>query len=111
MTNDPNTSGIEEIMANHEIRLSQLEHQVSLLEGRMPLGKWRRVVWWIHSLWVLLVPIVGAIVALLVNEPWGRWVVAVALGVVIGRAGMEFLNRVASGPRPHRSILMEDHRT
>ena len=110
MTHDTNTPEIVEIVANHETRLHQLEHQVGLLEGRMPVGKWGRVVWWLYSLFLLLVPIIGGAVALFVNEEWGRIVVAAAFGVLVGRTSLEFLHRVASGPVFHRSILLDDHR-
>ncbi len=102
---------LSEIIANYESRLNQLEHKVSMLEGRMPLEKWRRVFWWIHALSLILVPIVGAVVAYFVDAPWGRLIVTGALGFLIGRSGMEFFQRIARGPRPHSSILMDDHRT
>ena len=111
MSAESDPPGIVEIMTNHENRLNQLEHRVSLLEGRMPMQKWRRVLWWIHSLVLLLVPIVGAVVAYFVDAPWGRIVVTGALGFLIGRTSMEFFQRVTSGPRLHSSILVDDHRT
>ena len=77
----------------------------------MPMGKWRRVFWWIRALSLLLVPIAGAVVAYFVDAPWGRLVVTGALGFLVGSSGVEFFQRVALGPRPHSSILMDDHRT
>ena len=80
MTSHPEPLGLTEIIANHENRLNQLEHDVSLLEERMPMEQWRQMFWWIRALWLFLLPTVGAVVTLFfIDEPWARYVIAFCL--------------------------------
>ena len=111
MTSHPEPPGLAEIIANHENRLIQLQYDVSLMQERMPMEKWRRVFWWIRAFWLFLLPIVAVIVAFFFgDEPWGRYVVAALLGNLIAEGGSAFLQKVRRGPRPHTDILVDDSR-
>ena len=77
----------------------------------MPMSKWRRAFWWYRNLFALSVPIVGGVAAYFVDAPWGTPVVIGAFGFIIGTSTVQFFQRVDLGPRPHKSILMDDHRT
>ena len=107
---DADTPDIATILVTHEDRLNQLEYEVGVLQGRMPKSKLRRVFWWMRSTLLLAVPIVGGVAALFVDDPWKQPIVVAAFGFVIGKTVTDFARFVSQGPRPHRSVLMEDHR-
>ena len=99
-----------ELIVNQEARLIQLEHDVSILQKRMPKSKMRRVFWWLSSTLWLLIPIVGGIVSFFGEEPWKGIIVIGAFGVVVGKTVSDFARMASQGPRPHRSLLVEDYR-
>ena len=103
-------NALAELLINHENRLNLIEHEMGMLEGRMPKSRLRRLVWWPYTAVLLLTPVVGAWVALFGQEPWKVIVLVIAFFILSGKAYSDFVGRVIQGPRAHRSILMEDHR-
>ena len=76
----------------------------------MPSSKLRRVFWWMRFTLLLAVPIVGGAATLFVDDPWKQPIVVVAFGFLIWETVTDFARLVSQGTRPHRSVLMEDHR-
>lgn len=107
---DTQKEALANLLVNHENRLNQIEHEVGILEGRMPKSKLRRLVWWPYTAVFLLAPVVGAWATLFGQEPWKDGVIIFAFLILSGRAYSEFLGRIAKGPRPHRSMIRENHR-
>ena len=105
-----NFPGLGALLINHENRLNQIEHEVGILQGRMPKSKARRVFWWACSMFWLAVPIAGGLASLRGEDPWKQPVVFAAFGVLIGKAASSLVTTVARGPRPHKSLLVDDHR-
>ena len=102
--------GLADLLVNYEDRLNQLEYQVDILQKRPPKSRIRRVFWWIYSVSWLVVPIIGGIASIFGEEPWKDLVVIGAFGCFIGKTITDFALTVSQGPRPHRSMLMDDHR-
>ena len=98
------------LFANWEHRISLLEHEVGLLQGRVPKSKVRRVFWLLFNGFYMATPIIGGYAALYGEDPWKTTIVAGAFGIIVGRTLVEFSTKIGQGPRPHRSILMKDHR-
>ena len=101
---------LSELMVNHEDRLNQLEHQVGILQNRMPKSKTRRVFWLVSSTLWLVAPIIGGLVAFFGEDPWKGPIVTGAFGILIGRAISNFAITISQSPLPHRSLLVDDHR-
>ena len=99
---------LRELVANHENRLTHLEHEVGLLQKRMPKGKLRRAFWWVLSTFWLVVPIAGGIAALFGEDPLRTTVVAIVFGLIIGKSTSEFFMTIARRPRLHRSLMEGD---
>ena len=57
---EDNLPNFPSLLVNHEDRLNLLEHQVGLLQKRMPKSKPRRVFLLLISMFLIAVPIVGA---------------------------------------------------
>lgn len=102
--------GLAMLLTNHENRLNQLEYALAKLQGRMPKSTVRQLFWWMSSIFWIAIPIIGGLASLLGEEPWKASVVLVAFGALIGKALSSFASIVAQGPRPHKSLLVEDHR-
>ena len=98
------------LAANWEYRISLLEHDVSVLQGKVPNGKIRRAFWLLFNGFLIATPIVGGYAAIYGEDPWKTTVVAGAFAIIVGRTLTEFFSRIGQGPRPHRSILLKDHR-
>ena len=98
------------LAANWEYRISMLEHDVSVLQGRVPKSKIRRAFGLLFNGSLVATPIVGGLAAIYGEDPWKTTVVAGAFGIIVGKTLVEFFNRISQGPRPHRSILLKDHR-
>ena len=98
------------LAANWEYRISLLEHDVSVLQGKVPKGMIRRVFWLLFSGFLIATPIIGGYTAIFGEEPWKTTVVAGAFGIIVGKTVVEFFTRISQGPKPHRSILLQDHR-
>ena len=105
-----NTPDLPDLLANYENRLNQIEYDVGMLQGRMPKSPWRRVGWWVSSLVMLAVPIGGGYAVLFTDDPWKTMIAISALGWLTGGAITRFVRLASRGARPHRSLLMEDHR-
>ena len=98
------------LVANWQYRISLLEHQVGILQGRAPKSKIRRTFWLLLNSFLIITPIIGGIVAIFGEDPWKTPVVAAMFGIVVGKTLVDFFLKIGQGPRPHRSILMKDHR-
>ena len=98
------------VSANHEHRILLLEHDVAVLQGRVPKSKTRRVFWFLIHFLVVAVPIVGGTAALFGKDPWRDPIVFGAFGVLVGRSLTDLFLRVAQGTYPHRSLLLNDYR-
>ena len=101
---------IATLLVNHEDRLNQIEHQVGKLQGRMPMSKIRRLIWWPYTATFLMAPVIGGWVALFGQEPWKDEVVIAAFLILSGKTFSDFIGRSIQGSRPHRSLIMKDHR-
>ena len=106
--NDP--PNLQSLLVNHEKRLNLIEYDVGKLQDRMPMNKFGQAVWWIVSLWMLAVPIIGGYAVLFMEDPWKTMIAAGAFGLFAGRNVIGFVKSASHGPRPHRSVLVEDHR-
>lgn len=102
--------GLGALLTNHENRLNQIEYELGTLQGRMPKSKVRRVFWWVCSMLWLAVPVAGGLASLIGEDPWKQPVVFAAFGVLMGKAVSSFVTTVARGPRPHKSLLVDDYR-
>ena len=102
--------GPADLLVNHEDRLNQLEYQVGMLQKRPPKSRIRRVFWGIDSALWLVVPIIGGVVSIFGEGPWKDPVVIGAFGYVIGKTVTDFARMLSQGPRPHKSLLIDDHR-
>ena len=80
--NEPQENLLAALLMSHENRLNQIEHEVGILEGRMPKSKLRRLVGWPYSLLYLLAPIVGAWAAIFGQEPRKEGVVICAFFIL-----------------------------
>ena len=98
------------LMANWETRISLLEHDVSVLQGKVPKSKIRRAFWLFFNGFLIATPIVGGYAAIYGEDPWKTTVVAGAFGIIVGKTLVDFFSKIAQGPRPHLSILLKDHR-
>ena len=98
------------LVANWEYRISLLEHEVGILQGRVPKSKIRRSFWLFINSSLIIAPIIGGIIAIFGEDPRKTPVVAAAFGIVVGKTLVDFFSKIGQGPRPHRSILMKDHR-
>lgn len=107
---EDNLPNFPSLLVNHEDRLNLLEHQVGLLQKRMPKSKPRRVFLLLISMFLIAVPIVGAAASTFIEDRWKAMVVVAAFGILIGRTISEFYMRILQGPRPHQSLLLKDHR-
>ena len=98
------------LAANWEYRISLLEHDVAVLQGRVPKSNIRRTFWLLFNGWLIATPIVGGTAAIYGEDPWKTPIVAAAFGIVVGKILVDFFSKIHQGPRPHRSILLKDHR-
>ena len=98
------------LLVNHENRLNLIEYEIGILQNRMPMNPWRRVIWWMVSLLTLAVPIIGGYAVFFVDDPWKTVIAAGAFGSLAGGAVTRFVTLASKGSRPHRSVLVEDHR-
>ena len=98
------------LMANWETRINLLEHEVALLQGRVPKSKIRRTCWFFLNGFLIVTPIIGGAAAILVEDPWKTPVVVAIFLFVASKTLSDFFSKISRGPRPHRSILMKDHR-
>ena len=98
------------LMANWETRISLLEHDVSVLQGKVPKSKIRRAFWLFFNGFLIATPIVGGCAAIYGEDPWKTTVVAGAFGIIVGKTLVDFFSKIAQGPRLHLSILLKDHR-
>ena len=64
------------LTANWEYRISLLEHDVSVLQGRVPKSLIRRVFWLLFNGFQIATPIVGGYAAIFGEDPWKTTVVA-----------------------------------
>ena len=64
------------LMANWETRISLLEHDVSVLQGKVPKSKIRRAFWLFFNGFLIATPIVGGCAAIYGEDPWKTTVVA-----------------------------------
>jgi len=70
---------------------------------RNPIGEYRREV---VAMWVALAPLAAAIVAIILNRPWGRWLaLAVAVAVLPWAAVLTFGNTYGA-PRTRPTIAL-----
>lgn len=109
MKNDKHTE-LQHLLMNHETRLLLLEHDMGTLQNRMPKSKMRRVFWLSGYLIQLGFPILGVWAALFLDEPWKTTLVLSAFGALVSKSLAQFFDTLSSGPRPHRSLLIKDHR-
>ena len=98
------------LMANWEDRISLLEHNVAVLQGRMPKNKVRRAFWFLYNGFLTVTPIIGGATAIFVEDPWKTPVILIVFLLMTNKSIRDFLGRIDQGPRPHRSIIMKDHR-
>lgn len=98
------------VLANHEYRLALAEHDIAGLQGRIPKRWWKRILWFLPNLMLLAAPIVGGYAALFNEGHTRNLILFTVLAFLMGNSLMNFYWRVALGSRPHRSILVEDHR-
>ena len=98
------------LMANWETRIRLLEHEVGVLQGRVPKSKIRRMFWFFFNGSLVIIPLLGGAVAIYAEDPWKTPAVAAAFGILVGKTLTDFFSKISQGPRPHRSILMKDHR-
>ena len=98
------------LAANWEYRISLLEHDVSVLQGKVPKGKIRGAFWLLFKGFLVATPIVGGYAAIYGEDPWKTTVVAGAFAIIVGKNLVDFFSRIGEGPRPHQSILLKDHR-
>ena len=98
------------LVSNWEYRISMLEHEMGIQQGRMPKNKIRRMFWFIYNGLFITVPIIGGAAAIYGEDPWKTTVVAAAFAFLVGKTLVDFSSKVSQGPRPHRSILVKDHR-
>ena len=101
---------LQHVLMNHESRLLLLEHDIGTLQNRMPKSKKRRVFWLSGYLIQLGFPILGAWAALFLDDPWKTALVLGAFGALVSKNLTQFFDTLSSGPRPHRSLFVEDHR-
>ena len=99
------------VLINHEDRLLQLEHEVGLLEKRMPKNRIGRVVWWIDALWIVGVVIMGGASVFLVERPLlGGLLAGCAFGGLLTKTATNIIKTASLGPRQHKSLLVDDWR-
>ena len=98
------------LMANWETRISLLEHEVAVLQGRVPKSKIRRMFWFVYYGFLTATPIIGGAAAILGEDPWKTPVIVAIFLFVASKTLSDFFSKMGQGPRPHRSILMKDHR-
>ena len=98
------------LMANWETRIGLLEHDIAVLQGRVPKSKIRRTFWLLINGILIAIPIVGGYFAIYGEDPWKTTVVAGAFAALVGKTLTEFFSRIGQGPRPRQSILLKDHR-
>lgn len=98
------------LLTNHENRLNQVEYELGILQGRMPKSKVRQGFWWLYSIFWVAVPIIGGLATLIGEDPWKESIAFGAFGILIGKTVSGFVMTAAQGPRPHRSLLIDDYR-
>ena len=99
------------LLVNHENRILQLEHQIAALEGRMPKSRIRRIFWWISSLFPLVMMWIGLLGTFLgPTHELGAIFLLIGFGTAVTKASLDIGSRRALGPRPHKSLLVKDHR-
>ena len=98
------------LMANWEDRIRMLEHEMSIQQGRMPKSKFRRVFWLIYNWFYMSAPIIGGVAAIFGEDPWKTTVILLVFLFMAQKSITDFSSKIAQGPRPHRSLLMKDHR-
>ena len=98
------------LMANWETRIRLLEHEVGVLQGRVPKSKIRRMFWFFYYGFLTVTPIIGGAAAIFGEDPWKTPVVVAIFLFVASKTLSDFFSKISQGPRPHRSILMKDHR-
>ena len=98
------------LMANWENRISLLEHEVGMLQGRVPKSKMRRMFWFFYYGFLTATPIIGGAAAIFGEDPWKTPVVVAIFLLVANKSLTDFFSKIGQGPRSHRSIVLEDHR-
>ena len=98
------------LIANWEDRIRILEHDVAVLQDRMPKSKKRRVFWFLKTGFLIALPIIGGVTAFFVEEPWKTPVLIIIFLLLTGKSIQDFGAKIDLGPRLHRSILFKDHR-
>ena len=98
------------LATNWEYRISLLEHDVSVLQSKVPKGKIRRAFWLLFNSFLIATPVIGGYTAIFGEDPWKTTVVSGAFGIIVGKTLVEFFTRISQGPAPHWSILLKDHR-
>ena len=99
------------LLLNHENRILQLEHQVAVLEGRIPKNVRRRIAWWIVSLFPVIILYIGLLGAFLGPGHILGWALLI-LGFSLATSNIiiDVVFRHAAGPREHQSLIVKDHR-
>ena len=97
-------------MANWEDRISLLEYEMGIQQGRMPKSKFRRAFWFIYHWLYITAPIIGGAAAIFGEDPWKNSVILMVFLLMAQKLINDFAAKIAQGPKPHRSILMKDHR-
>ena len=98
------------LASNWEYRISMLEHEMGTQQGRMPKSNIRRAFWFFYDGLYILAPIIGGATAILGEDPWKTPVILMVFLLMASKSITVFLAKIGQGPRPHRSILMKDHR-
>ena len=103
-------SGIATLLVNYENRLNELEHEVGVLQGRMPKSWKRRVLWFLNSGILIMVPIIGGAATIFGESPWKELIATAAFVFLVSRITAEFHKKVIQGPRVHQRIISKDYR-